>query len=223
MSLSHSLRFLRRYIASPSVTGAIAPSSRRLAEALTGPFARCDKPARVLEVGAGTGAVTRVIGEHLGPEDRLDVCEIQSELADVLERDVLSQSPFREAMKEGRVRLIRGPVEELVAPETYDFVICGLPFTAFAPGDVRRIMRVIQRSVKPGGVFSYFEYVALRRLSCTFGVGTNRKRVRQVSRVMDHLIAKHQVRRDTVLLNVPPAYGRHWRFASPTPKRQTAQ
>lgn len=216
MSVMHTWQFLKRYVAAPHVTGAVAPSSRRLAEALVRPFARSPRPARVLEIGAGTGPVTRVIGRHLGPQDRLDVCELQDELADVLERDVLSRAPLDRASREGRVRLIRGPVEEIDAAGVYDFVICGLPFTAFDPPSVRRIMGVIERTLKPGGTFSYFEYVGLRRLSCTFGFGVGRRRVRRVSRLLDRLIARHQVRRETVWLNVPPAYGRHWRFSPAT-------
>lgn len=212
MSVSDSIRFLRRYLAAPHVTGAVAPSSVRLAMALTRPFARRTRAVRVLEVGAGTGAVTRVIGDLLGAEDQLDVCEIQAELADVLDCDVLRKGRLGEARREGRVRLLRCPVEEVDAPDTYDYVICGLPFTAFPAGDVRRILRVIRRNLKPGGTFSYFEYVGLRRMSRTLGWGRRRRRVRVVSRVLDVLIRRHEVSRETVLLNFPPAHGRHWRF-----------
>ncbi|HRX86526.1 MAG TPA: methyltransferase domain-containing protein [Phycisphaerae bacterium] len=215
MSLEHSLTFLRRYLAAPDKTGAIAPSSQRLARVLAAPFLARSGPAHVLEVGAGTGAVTRYIGRHLGAEDTLDVCELQPELAEVLDRDVLAKEPLARARAEGRVRLIQGRVEEINAPGHYDYIICGLPFTAFAAPDVRRILEVIERNLKPGGVFSYFEYRGMRRLACTFLRGPGGRRVRRVSRLMDRNIERHEVGRRTVWRNLPPAWGRYWVFQSP--------
>jgi phosphatidylethanolamine/phosphatidyl-N-methylethanolamine N-methyltransferase len=212
MALDKSLTFLRRYLAAPSRVGAIAPSSRTLARKLAEPFLAREKPARVLEVGAGTGPVTRFLGEHLGPEDVLHICEIDPRFADILERDVLSRGALARGRAEGRVRLIRAGIEEITIPNTYDYILCGLPFTAFAPGDVRKILRVIEKNLKPGGVFSYFEYRGMRRLACTFLRGSGRRRVRRVSRIMDRGIARHEVARRTAWRNAPPAWARHWVF-----------
>ena len=212
MSFSHTLTFVRRYLSAPVVTGAIVPSSRHLAAVLTRPFAERTQPAHVLEVGAGTGAVTRAIAERFGPEDRLDICEVQPALADILERDVLGGGVLGGARRQGRVRLIRGAVEDISAPDTYDFTICGLPFTALRLSDVRRIMAAIERNLKPGGTFSYFEYVGLRRIACTFATGARRRRVREVSKHLSRLIERHEISQHTVWRNVPPAYGRHWSF-----------
>jgi phospholipid N-methyltransferase len=203
---------LRRYLTAPATIGAIAPSSQRLARALAAPFLARTRPARVLEVGAGTGAITRFLGEHLRPGDELDVCELQPELAELLERDVLGVEPLASAQAAGQVRLIRGSVEAIDAPGYYDFIVCGLPFTAFAAADVRRILAVIERNLTPGGVFSYFEYRGVRRLACTFRRGEGGRRVRRVSRLMDRRIAQHEIRRRAVWWNLPPAWGRHWVF-----------
>ena len=61
-----------------------------------------------------------MIGDLLGPEDRLDVCEIQPELADILDNEILNKGKLGEARRQGRVRLIRGSVEDVDAPDTYD-------------------------------------------------------------------------------------------------------
>jgi phosphatidylethanolamine/phosphatidyl-N-methylethanolamine N-methyltransferase len=216
MSMSGRLRFLHRYLTVPNVVGAVSPSSAQMAEALVAPFAKRQEPACVLEVGAGTGAVTRVIGQHLGPADRLDVCEIEPALADVLDREVLNEGPLAAARAEGRVRLIRGPVQQINSPGAYDFIIAGLPFTAFTVADVREILRVIQRCLKPGGTFSYFEYVGLRRLACAAAMLSGRIRVRRVSAYLNRRIAAHQVGIATVWRNLPPAYARYWQFDSPS-------
>src|SRR4051794_13309585 len=57
-------------------TGALLPSGRFLAEALARPLRGQRGPARILEVGPGTGSVTRVICRNMRPGDRLDAVEI---------------------------------------------------------------------------------------------------------------------------------------------------
>lgn len=210
--LVHSWNFLRRWWAAPNVTGAIAPSSQRLASALAAPMAAAPRPVHVLEVGAGTGAVTRVLGSLLGPADTLDVCELQTELVDLLARDVLPSPPLAEAYREGRVRLLHGAIQEIPNLRAYDFVVSGLPFTAFPPELARRILEVIAVVLKPGGVFSYFEYLALRRLRRAFARGPVREQALATSAVMDELITRYQIGTKVVLLNIPPATARYIRF-----------
>src|SRR6185312_11129733 len=57
-------------------TGAILPSSRFLARALVRPMRGPRPPWRILEVGPGTGSVTREIARRMLPGDRLDAVEI---------------------------------------------------------------------------------------------------------------------------------------------------
>jgi phospholipid N-methyltransferase len=214
MSLAHQVQFLRRYLDAPRVIGAISPSSQYLATALAEPFAHRSRPAHVLEVGAGTGAVTRVLGRLLGPRDRLDVCEIEPNLADILDRDVLSLEPLGTARRQGRVRLIRGPVQEIDVPPTYDYVVACLPFTVFELEDVIDILEVIKRTLRPSGAFSYFEYLAVRPLARTFYMWTARRRFRDVSDYLDGMIRAHQYKRRIVWRNLPPAMARHLRFTA---------
>ena len=212
MSLAHRVRFLRGYVRDPGVVGAVAPSSAALADALCEPFRRRTRPAKVLEVGAGTGAVTRRIGRLLGEGDELDICEIHHEFADILELDLLSRAEFAPAVAAGRVRLLRRPVQELLNTGRYDFVISGLPLTAFELQDVRDVLTTIRRSLKPGGVLSYFEYIGLRKASIILSFGRKRARVREVSAYLSENIRNHQFERTTVLHNLPPAHARHLRF-----------
>jgi phospholipid N-methyltransferase len=191
----------------------VAPSSRYLAAALVRPFSERTCPATVLEIGAGTGRVTTRLIDLLGPEDHLDVCEIQPSLADLIESRVMSTPHARAARARGRLRLLRCPAQDIVDPHGYDFIISGLPFTAFGPELVQTILDAVQRNLRPDGVFSYFEYLVLRRLNRSFALGGSRRRIRAVSAILDRYIRDHQFSRETVLLNIPPAYARHWRFA----------
>jgi phospholipid N-methyltransferase len=216
MQLAEPLRFLKRYVASPKQVGALLPSSRWLAGALTAPFARRTGPARVLEVGAGTGPVTRRLGKLLGPEDHLDICEIDDKFVRILEQTLLGSGPLAHARAEGRVHLLHCPVQDIDAPESYDYIVSGLPLNAFTSSEVEVILDAIQRNLKPGGIFSYFEYVGARLLLRVSPDGRARRRVRAVSSLLDRRIRRHQVARHTVWANVPPAHARHWQFQPPT-------
>jgi phospholipid N-methyltransferase len=212
VALAHRWQFLKRYIARPGSVGAVAPSSRALAAAICDPLSRRTKPAVVLEIGAGTGAFTRHIGSLLDGGDELDICEVEPEFADIIERNVLTLSEFAPALAEGRVRLMRMPVQDLSPQRRYDFIISGLPLTAFTFRDVRSVFKVIQRSLRPGGVLSYFEYIGLRRISRTVAVGKRRKHIARVSAYLSRAIRNHQFDRQVVVQNLPPAYARHLRF-----------
>jgi len=210
--LKHHWKFLRTYIQKPHSVGAVAPSSRAIAIAISEPFRRSPRPARVLEVGAGTGAITRHLGTILTDRDELDICELQSEFADILERDVLSTASFRRALCDGRVRLIRRAVQQIEGEGVYDFVISGLPMSAFQLSDVEQIYTVIRRLLKPGGVFSYFEYTWLRRTSRLLAMGRTRERIRAVNAYLTRNIRDHEFARRSIIGNIPPAHIRHLRF-----------
>ncbi|MFQ5494986.1 MAG: class I SAM-dependent methyltransferase [Phycisphaerae bacterium] len=212
MGLAQRWHFLRGCLQRPAVVGAVAPSSQALAAALCDPFRRHPRPAAVLEVGAGTGAVTRHIGSLLGERDRLDICEINSVFAGVIRKKILTRPDFRPAVSAGRVRLVETAVQNLARAEHYDFIISGLPLTAFELRDVKEVLRVLRHSLKPGGVLSYFEYVGVRRTTRLLSVGRGRERIRLVSELLSDTIRRHQVEQRTVLKNLPPARARHLRF-----------
>ncbi|HEY3245405.1 MAG TPA: methyltransferase [Phycisphaerae bacterium] len=208
----HWLSFLRRYLAAPHVVGAVTPSSRFLARALAGPFAARTHAARVLEVGAGTGAVTEPILRLLGPDDHLDICEIQPEFAALLERRLLSRPDVARRQARGQVNLLCCPVQEIRATTPYDYVICGLPLTAFSPQTARDVLESIRANLAPTGVFSYFEYVGLRKLRVWFSNLRGHTDAQVVSDLLTGQIHAHEIGRRTVWFNLPPAYARYWQF-----------
>lgn len=204
--------FLRAFLAQPNVVGSVVPSSRFLARALMAPFAKRKGPARLLEIGAGTGAVTRHLGHEMGPRDELSVCEIQPELAAHVEASVLCEPQFASAMRDGRVEMLPCAVQEIDPRPRFDYVISGLPFTAFAAQDVRQIIAHVRKLLRPGGVFSYFEYVGMRRLRTVASAGESKKRVRTVSTVLNRYVRRFEVGRRVVWANFPPAYARFLQF-----------
>lgn len=205
--------FFRAFLAAPDVVGAALPSSPALARALLAPMRARTAPAAILEVGAGTGAVTRHLVPELGPRDRLSICELRPDLMAYVERTVLRSTAASRDQGDERIELFVCPVQELPPDRQYDYIISGLPFTAFSPAIVRDILGHIARLLRPGGVFSYFEYVALRRIRTWASIGSARTRGHELSAILDAAIARHQFQRATVLANLPPAFARHLRFS----------
>lgn len=214
MKRLHHIPFLQRFLADPQQVGSVLPSSRRLAAALTKPFADRSKPARVLEAGAGTGPITRRLADLLGPDDHLDICEVDDRFVELLQHRLLATGPLADAHRQGRVRLLHCPVQDIQAGDPYDFIISGLPLNGFEPQVVVTVLDTFQTLLRPGGILSFFEYVGARHLLGLSPRRASRRRIRAVSRLLDTRIAAHQVDRHTVLANFPPAHARHWQFDS---------
>lgn len=206
------MTFFAHCLAHPGEVGALAPSSSHLAEALSKPLLDHSQPIHVLEIGAGTGAITRQIVKRLKDRDHLDICEPMSAMADVIERDVLTLPDAEPAVRQGRIRLHRCRLEAMSSPIQYEVVIAGLPFNAFEPELVRQLIEQIRDLSKPGASFSYFEYMAFGALGRTLGMGRTRKRLRAVGAVMRPYIDQYEQERLPVWLNTPPAWARHWKW-----------
>jgi phospholipid N-methyltransferase len=198
--------FRRQYF----TTGSILPSSRSLARALVSPMRRRTGPARILEVGPGTGAVTAEILRQLRPGDRLDIVEINEHFIQVLERRFDTEPLFQS--RRDRVRLIHAPLQEVEGAGLYDYMISGLPLNNFPLALVRAIFHAYHRLLKPAGVLSYFEYLWIRSLKKVF---VDRRRLHVLTRYLERKIRAGQFREQWVFFNVPPAVARHFRFGDP--------
>ncbi|HMF19964.1 MAG TPA: methyltransferase domain-containing protein [Gemmataceae bacterium] len=199
-------QFRRHYF----TTGSIMPSSRALARALTGPMRRRTGPARILEVGPGTGAVTAEILRLLRPGDWLDIVEINEHFVAVLEKR-FAQEPLWHS-RQNQVRLIHSPLQEVAGEGVYDHMISGLPLNNFPLALVRDIFQSYQRLLKANGVLSYFEYLLIRPIKMQFVSKRERQRLHVLGRYLERKIRAGQFREDWVFLNVPPAVARHFRF-----------
>ncbi len=212
--LHESISFLKRFLARPQQIGAVVPSSSSLARALVRPLSQHDKPVNILELGAGTGAVTRHIAPLMGPEDRLDICEADPALAAHVQSDCLDKGPLQDHYRQGRVRLFDQYLQDVQGLLEYDFIISGLPLNAFELRDIKSILDILKRQAKADCVLSYFEYIGLRDLKAAVGVGAARKKARYRSAYLNRQIAHHQFERRSVLWNFPPAYARHLQIGS---------
>ncbi len=202
--------FFREFVRNFHTTGAVLPSGRRLAAALARYVGQSDGPQQILEVGPGTGAVTRRIVAAMGPEDRLDLVELNDEFVEHL-RNCLSDDPHFHPVAP-RARVLHCPVEQLPAVPTYDVIVSGLPLNNFSAALVEQILASLTGLLKPGGTLSFFEYIAIRHARTLVSGRQERERLRGISRALGTLLNGHEIRRDWIWPNVPPAWVHHVRM-----------
>jgi len=215
--MAHSLAdyrlFWKQFRRHYHTTGAIAPSGRALGLALAR-YVQAgepdDRPRRVLEVGPGTGAVTTQIVAALGPSDRLDMVELNDEFARRLRERFETEAPFRSVA--ARARVLHQRVEALAGEEPYDLVISGLPLNNFAADQVEQILAVFERLLRPGGTLSFFQYIGIRAARAAASGRAERARLRGVGAALERVLALHEIRRDCVWTNLPPAWVHHVRW-----------
>jgi phospholipid N-methyltransferase len=167
-------------------------------------------PCRILEVGPGTGSVTCEIARRMLPGDRLDAVEINGHFVTLLERRLRQERVF--AARRDQVEIIYAAVQDLLGESVYDYIVSGLPLNNFPAHEVRDIFATYDRLLKPGGTLTYYEYTLVRQLKTPFVDRRERRRLFRVGRVMRGFIRDYQIRRERILINVPPATVRHLRF-----------
>jgi phospholipid N-methyltransferase len=203
--------FLRQFFRRYHTTGAILPSGRRLASALCRYVSEGRGPRRILEVGPGTGAVTARLVKVLRPDDHLTLVELNDEFVRHLQGRFAAEPSFQAVSQ--RTELVHCRLEDLPGSGCYDRIISGLPLNNFAAADVEQILTVFGRLLKAGGVLSFFEYIAIRRVKQVVSGPAERQRLRKISRLLSDLFDRHQIRCDAVWPNVTPAWVHHVRFA----------
>ncbi len=203
------LEFFRQFRTQFQTTGSIVPSSRHLARAMTRQIAAPRGPARILEVGPGTGAVTRRIIKLLQKGDRFDLVELNESFANLL-RDRFQNDPlFQPAAGQAQVHVCG--IETFKSDAPYDFIVSGLPFANFSAPFVDQVINVLFGLLAPGGQLSYFEYMYVRPMRKIVSGQTEKKRLTDLDRVLNGFLARHRTDRDSVLLNFPPAWVQHLR------------
>lgn len=209
--LADHLEFFRQFRHRFETTGAVAPSSRFLARAMLGPLRDKTGPRRVLEVGPGTGAVTRFLVQQLQPDDRLDLVELNESFASLLRARFDNDPRYRAAASQSRVHVC--PLQEFEAEAPYDCIISGLPLNNFPVELVRRIFESYDRLLAPGGTLSYFEYMYVRPLRSLVSSRPEKMRLRALDRIMNTRLERDRFDRSWVFVNLPPAWVQHLRKA----------
>jgi phospholipid N-methyltransferase len=144
------MSIIREFLRHPTLTGAIAASSRWLAHAMTTDL-RLEQADVVVEVGPGTGAITQAILSRLAPGARLIAIELNPTLADRL----------TERYRGHGVEVIHGSAADLprLVPGPVDVVVSGLPWTVIADSQRCRILDAVTAVLTDTGTFATFAYL----------------------------------------------------------------
>jgi phosphatidylserine decarboxylase len=202
VAIQETVTFVRGLRRSFGSVGALIPTSRNAARAMSSEFARRRGPRRVLEVGA------------LRPGDELVVYELNDAYAAYLQRRIDSEPLFQRVRDQ--IRLVHGNISTIDRAERFDYIISAIPFTNCPPALVEDILSSYQAVLRPGGVLTYIEYAYLRMLKARLLPGEARAQLGATSAVLERYLG-YQFRRDFVLCNLPPAWVRHLRFAPAQP------
>jgi len=151
--LAATIVFLRQWLRDPKSIAAIAPSGRELARRIAGAVGRSAKS--VVEIGAGTGAVTQALLDAGVPAGGLLVVERNAELAALLARrypevevargdafDLANVVAGAQAVRAGRV----------------DAVVSGLGLVNVDRQRQRSLLEQAFRILRPAGRFVQFTY-----------------------------------------------------------------
>jgi phosphatidylethanolamine/phosphatidyl-N-methylethanolamine N-methyltransferase len=146
--------FLKRWLRRPFAVGAVVPSGRLLAEAMADAAVAnlAGRAGQVVELGAGTGEVTRALLDKGIASDRLAVVERDPELAHFLRRH------FRGP------RIIEGDaghLPQLLADHgvgSVAAVVSSLPLLSLPASLVHDVVTGIFALLPPGGAMVQFTY-----------------------------------------------------------------
>ncbi len=162
-----TLRFLRALIARPRHVGAVLPSGDALAAAM----ARQIDMARagpVLELGPGTGVITRAILARGGTPARLVAVEYDEGFA------------HRLTLRFPAVEVIRGDAFDLDAalgvrePAPFAAILSGLPLLNFPEGARSRLLEGALARLAPDAPFIQFSYGLKPPIAPPQGYGVTR-------------------------------------------------
>ena len=205
MGFRERLIFYWEFLRDTPRVGSVTPSSKHLARSMTSELGRRDIAARILEVGAGTGSCTREILRKMRGDDTLDIYEVNPRFAQHLRERVLRGNG------NGNVMVHEKDVLSMTPGNKYHYIVSGLPMNNLSPDRVRATMETFLGSLVPGGTLSFFEYIGSRPLQSLIVGREGRRRLREVGEILDEFLEQLEVRRDSVLVNIPPAFTHHLR------------
>jgi phosphatidylethanolamine/phosphatidyl-N-methylethanolamine N-methyltransferase len=152
-ALTNSTLFLQEWLANPQRTGSVAPSSPKLAAAMAR-WLPANPDSFVLELGPGTGAVTRALIQHGLREDRLVAIERNPKMARLL-REKYPKAQIVSGDAWNLDDLLRGRREPI---ETVGAVISSLPLLNFPPEEAEVLTGKIRAVLEPAGHWVQYSY-----------------------------------------------------------------
>jgi phosphatidylethanolamine/phosphatidyl-N-methylethanolamine N-methyltransferase len=195
MVLAESCTIYKAYQKNPRRVGEVVPCSSRVAKKLTELIRPEYSPKRILEVGAGSGAMTSKIITKMNENDHLDLVEIEPILCDVLKE------------KFGHVKNVSIHCTDFLQwhpKDKYDYVISTLPFNSFPHDLVQKLIDHLIDVSKDGANLSFVE---LKWLSSFRKIAMNKAEKEKFQKTLDtagNFYKKYALYDTNVYMNFPP-------------------
>ncbi len=160
-TLTSYWRFLLAALGKQGQTGSIIPSQRFLIDQMIAPVPR-DYSGQILELGAGTGALTLRLAAKR-PAARILACEINPTLAQDIHSKVMAAGLAQ------RVQVISDSAQRLLAAISAgksrrpDFIISGIPLGNLPREKVQVLVGGISHALARGGMYIQFQYSLIDR------------------------------------------------------------
>lgn len=195
-----SALFLGQFVRSPAMIGALAPSSRRLAETVCAPVPEQGDPV-IVELGPGTGPFTAEIQRRLRGRGHHLAVELNERLAMVL----AERYPGADVVQDDAARLPELLKERGLGHA--DAVVSGLPWAAFPEELQTRLMDAVISVLSPVGAFTTFSYIH------AIPLGSARRFRAMLAERFEEVVPGR-----TVWRNTPPAFVFHARRPRSLPR-----
>ncbi len=138
--------FFRKFLHKGRGISSAVPSSRSMVESVLSRI-DFDRPATIVELGAGTGPITDVVNGLLRPHHRFVAIEQDADFCEILRRR-FPETPLIQA----DASCVGEPLRKL-GIEKVDYVLSGLPTPNLPPRAQVRLWRWLQEALTPDGLF----------------------------------------------------------------------
>lgn len=191
--MKEHLQFLKGFIKKPTTIGAIAPSSPELALKMIEDV-KADENNVVLEIGCGTGAITKFLQKLIPDRKSYIGIEIEKNFVDQLEKDF----PNLNIVCGDACQANNIIAENQLGKVSY--IISGLPFVVLPKEVSDGILDEVDKMMQKGCLFRTFQYAHGYNLPPA-------KKFRQKLNERYGSVEKSNL----ILKNIPPAYTLTWK------------
>lgn len=192
--VNENIEFLQAFLKDPAKVGSIKPSSPALARRMVAGV-RPDENNVVIELGVGTGAITRYLQAKMSSDRSYLGIELNRELAEMMQRVY----PQLEIVQGNAIHLSSLHADSGLGPVRY--IVSCLPFVSL-PGDVgEKILGEIDIFMSRGPcMFRTFQYAHGYYMPAAI-------------KLRDFMRARYgpSKRSPLIVKNIPPAYTLTWR------------
>ncbi len=142
------IKFLKQFFKNPIRTGAILPSSQALVKAMVAPI-DFKKAKHIVELGPGTGAITKEILRKMRPDAKLTALEICEEFCTELNK-----------WNDKRLTIIHADAQHLSKHVSKaDYIISGLPLVGLPENTHVKILKEIKKVMKNAYIQFHYSHL----------------------------------------------------------------